>query len=205
MRLTSPLEMLGTAFAITSLLSLCTALPAAAATPTPISMPVKFAAFRNYISNLPDTNATHNYALGADGPTFQQKYADGDCLEVRYYNRDCIRNILYKTRGVLNFLDTLGWATMTDPWPDQYNYFNTGYYEDPDDGWTFYYTPWITFGKCGNKGYVDLCSVTWCRDKEGKSGLTDPDFFVPKGGNAILDPNDRDSLCPWLKEGGQTC
>jgi hypothetical protein len=205
MRLASPLEMLGTAFTITSLLGLCTALPA---TPTssPIPMPVKYQAFRNYISTLPDTNATHNYALGAAGPTFQQTYADGDCLEVRYYNRDCIRNILYKTRGVLNFLDTLWWSYTDAPWPgDAYTYFQTGYYEDPDDGWDFYYTPYITFGKCGNKGYLDLCSVTWCKDKNGNSGLTDPNFYVPKGANAILDPNDKDSLCPWLKEGGSKC
>jgi hypothetical protein len=168
-------------------------------------MPEKFHAFRDYIYYLPDTNVSHNYALPGDTPTFQMKFADGDCLQLQYYNTDCVQDILYKTRGALNFLDSLGWGSMNDPWPNAYTYFNTGYYEDPDDGWNFYYAPIITFGKCGNQGPQIFCTLAWCKDKEGNSGLYTPGFVVPKGQNPIVDPNNKDNLCPWLKEGGPKC
>jgi hypothetical protein len=203
---TSPLKMLSSGVIIGSLLGLSNALPqatataASSATPSASAIPwaTKIDAFREYILQQPDQNATKGFF---NGPTITKTFVDGDCLQVRFYNWDCFYDINYKMRGVAKALDDSGLRSST-PISDQFHFYTYNYYADPDNGWTFYNEAHLTFGACGNRGPMSSCGVGWCVDKDGNSSGYTPGFVVPAGQNPYVDPNNRDNLCPWLKDNG---
>jgi hypothetical protein len=204
----SPPKLLRSVTLIGSLLSACNALPqtatSAAPSPTPsaptIPWETKFDALREYILQQPDQNATKGYF---NGPSLQKTFADGQCLQVRFYNWDCNYDIPYKMRGVVKYLDDSGFRDPGyNPAIDPARWYMYGYYVDPDDGWNFYAEAHLTFGACGNRGPMSACGVNWCVDKNGKKPGYPLAFPIPEGQNPYIDPNDRDNLCPWMRDNG---
>jgi len=105
-------------------------------------------------------------------------------------------------RGVAKWLDDTNVRNNSQTIWDPYRYYTYGYYADPDNGWNFYASARLSFGACGNRGPQSACGVVWCVDKDGKSSGYAPGFEVPKGQSPYVDPNNRDNLCPWLRDNG---
>jgi len=162
--------------------------------PTPIPWSTKLAQLRTYILSQPTLNATAGYY---SGPSLQLTYPDNTCLQIRFYNWNCAHDIPYKPSGVAAWLDSTGMAKQPDDYvfDDAYRFYVYGYYRDPDDGFGFYDAARLTFGGCGNRGPQSACGMTWCVDGEGGR----PE--VPEGEDPWVDPNERDGLCPWLRNG----
>jgi hypothetical protein len=200
------MNMLLNGAAIGCLLSVCNALPQATTTAAPSPSPTvtaipwatKIDAFREYILQQPDQNATRGFV---NGPTIQKSFADGECLQVRFYNWDCFYDIPYKMRGVAKALDDSGLRDR-QPIADVYRFYTYDYYSDPDNGWNFYNESRLSFGACGNRGPQSACGVGWCVDRDGKSSGYTPGFVVPVGQTPYMDPNNRDNVCPWLRDNG---
>ena len=203
----SPTKMLSSGFLLGALLSVCNALPQPATpaaqpyTPSKADTPwaTKYDAFREYILQQPDQNATKGFS---SGPSLQKTFDDGECLQVRFYNWNCFNDIPYKMRGVAKWLDDTNVRNNSQTIWDPYRYYTYGYYADPDNGWNFYASARLSFGACGNRGPQSACGVVWCVDKDGKSSGYAPGFEVPKGQSPYVDPNNRDNLCPWLRDNG---
>jgi hypothetical protein len=202
----SPTKVLFNGAAIGCLLSVCNALPQATTTTGPTHSPsvpaipwsTKVDAFRAYILQQQDRNATKGFG---NGPTIQESFADGDCLQVRFYNWDCFYDIPYKMKGVVKALDDSGLRDH-GPITEPYRFYTYNYYSDPGNGWNFYNEARLAFGACGNRGPQSSCGVGWCVDKDGNSAGYSPGFVVPPGQSPYVDPNNRDNICPWLKENG---
>ncbi|KAH8724183.1 hypothetical protein GQ44DRAFT_750495 [Phaeosphaeriaceae sp. PMI808] len=162
--------------------------------PTVIPWETKIDAFREYILQQPDQNATKGFW---SGPGIQKTFADGQCLQVRFYNWDCNYDILYKMRGVVKWLDDIDVRNNSGAISDPYRSYTYGHYVDPDSGWTFYGESRLSFGACGNRGPQSSCGVGWCVDKDGKQVSK-----IPEGQTPYVDPNNRDNVCPWLRGDG---
>jgi hypothetical protein len=188
---------------ISSLLGACDGIPQATTSATPSPTPpvavipweTKIDVLREYILQQPDQYAKRGFG---NGPSLQKTFADGECLQVRFYNWDCNYDILYKMRGVVTWLDSIN-VRNNDPIWDSFRYYEYGYYADPDNGWKFYAESRLSFGACGNRGPQSSCGVYWCKEKDG--GTTTPPK-VPEGQTPYLDPNDRNNICPWLRNNG---
>jgi hypothetical protein len=188
---------------IGSFLDVCNAVPWAATSTAPSPTPsmtvipweTKIKAFREYILQQPDQNAALGFGYG---PYFRKTFADGECLQLGLYNWDCNYEIPYKMRGVAKWLDD-NISRDNDPIWDPWRYYVYGYYVDPDNGWNFYAEAHLSFGACGNRGPQSSCGNRWCLEKNGNK-TTVPQ--VPKGQTPYGDPNDRNSLCPWLRDNG---
>jgi hypothetical protein len=201
--LPSTLKLLNAAVSIASLMGASTALPQATASPSPtpsaelIPWSTKIASFRAYIASLPDTTAKQGFF---NGPALQQSFSDGNCLQIRFYNWDCFHDIVYKTAGVLKYLDSTGAANLPEDttMTNGTRYYQEDYYVDPDDEWNFYGVTHLTFGGCGNRGPQSACGVIWCVDKDGNNLGYTPGAVIPEGQCPYIDPNNRNQLCPWL-------
>jgi hypothetical protein len=112
-------------------------------------------------------------------------------------------------RGVAKWFDSLGLRSQSNPIWDPYRYYVYEHYQDPDDGWDFYGAARLAFGACGNRGPQSSCGVQYCVDENGetvgRAGVcvngTEPAGCVPKGETPWMDPNDRNRLCSWLRNG----
>ncbi|OAK94543.1 hypothetical protein IQ06DRAFT_234125 [Phaeosphaeriaceae sp. SRC1lsM3a] len=176
--------------------------PPQASTPSadPIPWATKIDEFRAWILEQPDQNATK----ARNGPSFQKTFTDGDCLQLRFLDWDCNHDLPYKMRGVVKWLDDEN-LRDGDGSGDKYRWYLYGYYVDPDDGWMFYNSARLSFGFCGNRGPQSACGVNYCVDKSGNSRWgVDPGMDVPAGQTPWMDPNDRDRLCPWLRDNATT-
>lgn len=193
--------MLGSGILIGSLLGVCSAtlqtttvvapLPAPSVVITPWES--KIDALREHILQQPDQNATKGFSYG---PGIQKTFPDSECLQVRFYNWDCFYDIPYKMRGVAKWLDDTSVRNIQGI-SDPYRYYTYGRYVDPDDGWDFYGEARLSFGACGNRGPQSSCGVGWCVDKDGVfPGVS----AVPQGQSPYVDPNNKDNLCPWLRD-----
>lgn len=167
--------------------------PAQAPSAPPIPWPTKIEAFRAYILQQPDQNATKGFGYG---PFLRKTFDDDQCLQLGLYNWDCTYEIPYKMHGVIKWLDNTI-PRDADPVWDTFRYYVYGYYIDPDDGWDFYGESRLSFGACGNRGPQSSCGVTWCTDRNGNSAGANAGM-VPGGGNPYVNPNNRNRLCPWL-------
>jgi hypothetical protein len=105
-----------------------------------------------------------------------------------------------KSKGIANWLDNNVPRAYSPIW-DSYRYYAYGYYTDPDDGWDYYGSSRLSFDACGNRGPQSSCGVVWCVNTEGNSSGTVPQFPIPKGESPYVDPNDRNRICPWLRDG----
>ncbi|KAL5113141.1 hypothetical protein ACEQ8H_008993 [Pleosporales sp. CAS-2024a] len=180
--------------------TICLAMPQVATTTssTPsvspaIPWPEKIQAFRSFLVAQPDQNATKGFCTG---PTLSKTFDDGECLQMRLCNWDCSYEEPYKMRGVVQWLDDTI-PRDSDPIWDPWRYYEYGYYKDPDDGWSYYDTARLSFGACGNRGPQSACGVVYCVGKDGKP--VNDAASVPQGQTPWLDPNDRNRLCPWLR------
>ncbi|KAF2833179.1 hypothetical protein CC86DRAFT_414922 [Ophiobolus disseminans] len=197
---TSPLTLLSSLLLTPTLI---TAFPQATPSPTPnatlIPWSQKFSTFRTYLLSHPDVNGTHGWS---NGPALQQTFADGTCFQLRIYNWNCVYDIPYKMRGIVHWLDgTRSSKFSDDTVVDAWRFYEDGYYTDPDSGWGFYSVAKLTFGACGNRGPQSACGMTYCVDREGRNAGTGA-VPIPAGESPYMDPNNRDSLCPWLKGNG---
>lgn len=188
------------------IIAVCNAIPqdtviptetvSATPTPTPISWDTKVDDFRSYVLQQPDRNATRGFW---QGPAIQKTYPDSSCLQIRFYNWDCNYEIPYKMRGVIKWLDGTNIRKEPDAIWDKYRYYTYGRYVDPDDGWDFYGEARLSFGACGNRGPQSSCGVGWCVNATGVFPGTES---VPTGVSPYVDPNNKDNLCPWLRDNG---
>lgn len=188
-----------TGVVLTLLVGLCKSAPQAPPSissdpPTAVEIPwtVKFDAFREFLLQQPDQNATKGFA---SGPYLKKTFDDGQCLQMGLINWDCGHELPYKMRGVVKFFDSLNIRNSTPIW-DPYRYYAYGPYVDPDDGWNFYGSARLSFGACGNRGPQSACGYVWCYTKEGTTPAVSD---VPQGQTPYLDPNDRNRICPWLR------
>ncbi|KAF2032081.1 hypothetical protein EK21DRAFT_61695 [Setomelanomma holmii] len=174
-------------------------LPTLTPTPSPSSIPwsTKIDTLRAYILTHPEQNATKGFW---NGPSLQLTFPDTSCLQVRFYNWDCFFDIPYKMRGVVAYLDSINARDMA-PITDTYRFYTYGYYVDPDNGWRYYDEARLSFGACGNRGPQSSCGVGWCVDQNGNGPGWNATFVVPEGESPYVDPNSRDNICPWLKNG----
>jgi hypothetical protein len=184
---------------VSLLVGVCNSLPqvttSTAPSPTPtvpvIPWETKFDAFRDFLLQQPDQNATKGFG---SGPYLRKTFDDGECLQMGLINWDCTYELPYKMRGVVKFFDDMN-IRNSDPIWDPWRYYNYGYYVDPDDGWNYYGSSRLSFGACGNRGPQSSCGHLYCVDKEGK---TPENSQVPEGQTPWMDPNRRSRLCPWL-------
>jgi hypothetical protein len=193
---TSYLAIFGSMLVLCNALLQATTIAASSSVPSPtISWETKFDLFREYILQQPTRNATKGFW---QGPSLQKTFSDGECLQIRLYDWDCTYDIPYKMKGIVNWLDNNVPRTDSPIW-DTYRYYTYGYYIDPDNGWDFYGSSRLSFGACSNRGPQSSCGVVWCVDKQGNSSGASSQFPIPKGQSPYVDPNDRNRLCPWLR------
>ncbi|KAH7406345.1 hypothetical protein DE146DRAFT_630993 [Phaeosphaeria sp. MPI-PUGE-AT-0046c] len=169
--------------------------PAATLTTDPIPWATKVDELRAWMLDQPDQNATKSRG----GPRFQKTFADGDCLQIVFLDWDCNHDLPYKMRGVAKWLDDEH-LRGGDGGGDKYRWYLYGYYVDPDDGWTFYNSARLSFGFCGNRGPQSSCGVNYCVDKNGRTDWGHEGMNVPAGQTPWMDPNERNRLCPWLRD-----
>lgn len=189
------------------LLHQSTALPQTKVLPAPssdLTWPAKFSTFRAHILTLRSPQpALHARA----GPSLQLNFASPSpfpssptCLEVRLLNWDCTYDVPISMAAVAAWLDSTGFATENPIW-DDYRFYYAGDYVDPVDGWGFRGEVKLVFGACGNRGVQSACGVRYCTDREGNEVQGED---VPVGKEMGLDPNDRNGVCEWLRDGNGT-
>lgn len=173
-----------------------TALPQATPTPTPTPIPwaTKVAALRAHVLAQP---TSLDNAGWSKGPAYQVPFPDGDCHQIRLYNWDCSDSIPYKMSAIAAWIDSSDFASLNYTRFEDLRWYSLGYYRDPDDGWAFYDVARMTFGACGNRGPQSACGHVYCTDVNGGQYPGS----VPAGATPWVNPNNRDRVCPWLREG----
>jgi hypothetical protein len=178
------------------LLSACSsALPQAPA-PTPSAVPwaEKVDALRAYILSQPTSLKNAGFW---SGPEYKVRFPDNDCHQIRLYNWECTYDVPYKMAGIAAWIDSQGFRNYNRTAFETTNYYNYGYYRDPDDGWGFYDVARLTYGPCGNRGPQSACGHDYCTYKNGTRWF---DGTFPEGMSPYQDPNDKNQVCPWLRD-----
>lgn len=166
-------------------------------TPTPIPWPDKIDALRAYILTQRDHPPTAGFW---SGPIYTLRFPDGDCHQIRLYNWCCTWDIPYKMSELAAWMDRSGlrnhnWTGWADPKITGMGRYD--YYRNPEDGWGFYDVARMMYSSCGARGPQSACGHVLCVDRNG----TVPKV-IPEGQSLYVDPNNRNQVCPWLREEG---
>ena len=155
--------------------------------------PEKVDTVRAYMLSQP----TSSKNAGFGRPIYTIPFADNDCHQIRLYNWECTIDILYQMPAIAAWMDSQGFRNKTGF--DDPGFHGYGYYRNPEDGWGFYDIATMMYGPCGNRGPRSACGHLMCTEKNGT--LLGYPWNIPEGMSPYVDPNNRDRVCPWLREG----